>query len=667
MKKNLFFFIMLFFVQFAINAQTTSYELIGWNDLGMHCANKNFSKIAVLPPYNNIYAQLIKKVTGQEPQIVTSGVTIEYSIPGNTYSVGKTDFWTYAQQLFGLSQPLPPNIGLEGKGLTGTLDVSGNYFYARGIPLTPYPDNSLNTPNNYQLIHLVAKITGTSTILATTDAVIPVSNEIGCVQSGCHSSEQDILNRHEDVTGFNRNGPVLCASCHQDNALGTTGKGEAPPFSQAIHSAHAELNLPNTTETCYKCHPGPQTQCLRGAMVDFPPPSTPMKCEDCHGTLANVGSSVGNGRRPWLDEPNCGTCHGANYAPETGKLFKDSKGHGGLFCSACHGSPHGLWPTHVANDNLQSIRLQGTPGVISKCTACHTTVPTGPGPHGIYASGSNIPPVVSITSPTNGASFSSGTDISISANASDTDGTITNVVFYEDSTLLGTVINPPYTLMWNNVSAGSYTLTAVAKDNQGATTISAGVYIIVNTVETISQPIISIISPENNASFNSGSDITISASVSDKGGQIIKVGFYRDNHLLGYDYTSPYSYMWQNVHAGNYTLKAVATDNEGKEGTSSPVYITVNRKRHSSRDLANYPNPFNPTTRIEFNLESEENVTLTVYNMIGQEVAVLINNKRFSAGVHSVNFNAINQVSGTYICKLQTGSKTEFRKIVLLK
>ena len=98
-------------MQFNVTAQ--SYVLVGWNDLGMHCANKDFSKIAILPPFNNIYAQLIKKTPGQIPQVITSGVIVEYNIPGNTYSVGKTNFWTYAQQLFGLPQPLPDNIGLN--------------------------------------------------------------------------------------------------------------------------------------------------------------------------------------------------------------------------------------------------------------------------------------------------------------------------------------------------------------------------------------------------------------------------------------------------------------------------------------------------------------------------------------------------------------------------
>ncbi len=765
MKPIIKYFIIIFLFQYAMQAQTT-YVLIGWNDLGMHCSNKNFSKIAVLPPYNNFYAQLIKKEPGQDPQIVTSGISIEYSIPGNTYSVGKTDFWTYAQQLFGLANPLPANVGLTGKGLTGTLDPSGDHFSASGIPLTPFPDNSLTKENPYQLIHLIAKISGTSTVLATTDAVIPVSNDMGCVQSGCHNSEQDILNRHEGVNGFNRNGPVLCANCHQDNALGTTGKGEAPPFSQAMHSVHSKLGLPNTEATCFKCHPGPETQCLRGAMVDFPPPTTPMICQDCHGTLANVASTIRNGRRPWLDEPTCGSCHGSNFSTETGKLFKESKGHGGLYCSACHGSPHGIWPTRVANDNIQSINLQGSAGTIRECTVCHSTVPTGPGPHGIYASNMNIPPTVSITSPANGTVFTAGSNITINASASDKDGTIGNVSFYAGTTLLGIVISPPYSFTWNNAPSGGYVLTAVAKDNSNATTVSNQVNITVNstsgntppsvsitspsngasfsansnitinaaasdkdgsvtsvafysgttllatdnnspysyvwnnvqsgkygltavatdnngakttsaivniTVGTVNSnhpPIVSITSPQNGAVFNSNSSITISTSTSDPDGRVVRVAFYRDNQLLGYDNRSPFNYRWYNVPSGTYSLKAIATDNDGATTTSTPVQITVrSRHRHDGEDLVvrNFPNPFNPSTEIEFNLQSEEDVTLKIYNMIGQEVAVLINNERMSAGDHSIQFNASDQVSGTYICKLQMGPITEFRKMILLK
>ena len=371
-------------------AFSQEYILLGWNDLGMHCANKDFSKIAVLPPYNNINAQLIRKVPNQLPQLVTAGYTVEYSIPYNTYSVGKTNFWTYAQQLFGLSQPLPQNIGLAGKGLTGVLDTSGSFFHAVGIPITPLTDTNLVQEQPYQLIHLVAKAEGSSTILATTDVVIPVSNEIGCVQTGCHASQDAILLQHENVPGFNRIGPVLCASCHASNALGTTGDPNARPFSYRMHQEHSNISPPNAIETCYKCHPGPNTQCFRDVMRTGIP--TPLVCQNCHGTLSVIAQSISNGRRPWLDEPQCGNvlCHGSNFAEEPGKLFRQSTGHGGMSCSACHGSPHAILPTIQPNDNLQSIRLQGHAGVLRDCLVCHANAPTAPGPHGTLFSGANL-------------------------------------------------------------------------------------------------------------------------------------------------------------------------------------------------------------------------------------------------------------------------------------
>ena len=64
------------------------YIVIGWNNLGMHCYNPDFSNLSILPPYNTLVAQVIK--VGDPPQIVTSGVKVRYSFPDNTYSVERT-------------------------------------------------------------------------------------------------------------------------------------------------------------------------------------------------------------------------------------------------------------------------------------------------------------------------------------------------------------------------------------------------------------------------------------------------------------------------------------------------------------------------------------------------------------------------------------------------
>ena len=92
----------------------------------------------------------------------------------------------------------------------------------------------------------------------------------------------------------------------------------------------------------------------------------------------------------------------------------------------------------------------------------------------------NHAPAVSLTSPADNASFSAPAQVTINANASDSDGTISKVEFYQCSTLLGTDTSAPYSFLWSNVAAGSYALTAKAYDNANASTTSSMVNIVVN-------------------------------------------------------------------------------------------------------------------------------------------------------------------------------------------
>ena len=160
-------------------ASTGEYVVIGWNDLGMHCYNPDFQDLAVLPPFNTLWAQVIKR--GDPPQIITSDLTVTYEFPNNTYSVGKTNFWDYDQQLFGVD--LPPNIGLTGKGLAGEMDVQGDHFIAEGIPLTEYNDGDHLTRVPYQLANVTVK-DASNNVLASNQVVAPVSTEMRC--DSCH-------------------------------------------------------------------------------------------------------------------------------------------------------------------------------------------------------------------------------------------------------------------------------------------------------------------------------------------------------------------------------------------------------------------------------------------------------------------------------------------------
>ncbi|MEX2605437.1 MAG: T9SS type A sorting domain-containing protein, partial [Gracilimonas sp.] len=81
----------------------------------------------------------------------------------------------------------------------------------------------------------------------------------------------------------------------------------------------------------------------------------------------------------------------------------------------------------------------------------------------------------------------------------------------------------------------------------------------------------------------------------------------------------------------------------------------------------NYPNPFNPSTVISYQLEENSEISLQVFDMLGREVATLVNGERRAAGEHKVTFEAGNLSSGIYIYRLKTASQTLTRQMVLIK
>lgn len=126
-----------------------------------------------------------------------------------------------------------------------------------------------------------------------------------------------------------------------------------------------------------------------------------------------------------------------------------------------------------------------------------------------------------------------------------------------------------------------------------------------------------------------------------------------------------YSFTDDNVLSGTYTYRLKQIDFDGSFQYSNGVEVNV----FSAKDFTltqNFPNPFNPTTTIEYGLQTKSNVKITVLNSIGQEVALLVNESK-EAGYHQVQFNAVNMPSGVYFYRIQAGNFTDTKKMILLK
>ena len=189
----------------------------------------------------------------------------------------------------------------------------------------------------------------------------------------------------------------------------------------------------------------------------------------------------------------------------------------------------------------------------------------------------NSAPTVAMTNPLGGASFTSPANITVSANATDSDGTISKVDFYAGTVLIGTATAAPYQIAWGPVSEGSYSLTAVATDDSSASTVSSAVAITVNPPNIL--PSVTLDSPLGGTTFSAGSNIVLSATANDLDGTIGQVEFFAGALLVG-TATVPtsgavYSVTWTNVNSGAYALTAKVTDNVNGTTNSSVVNINV--------------------------------------------------------------------------------------------
>jgi parallel beta-helix repeat protein len=217
----------------------------------------------------------------------------------------------------------------------------------------------------------------------------------------------------------------------------------------------------------------------------------------------------------------------------------------------------------------------------------------------------NTAPTAVITSPLTNSSFPASANITITANALDSDGSISIVEFYNGSTKLGSKSAAPYSFTWNNVAAGNYSLTVVATDNLNAKTISSAISIsVINGSKNNNQPpVIKISNPIKGNKYFPNSTITIDAIASDPDGSISKVEIYNGLVKLVELTSAPYTYTWKDVAAGSYSITAIATDNLNGTTVSSPVEFVVGSiiKYDANSEIVKlYPNPSDGHFSIEF-------------------------------------------------------------------
>ncbi len=228
---------------------------------------------------------------------------------------------------------------------------------------------------------------------------------------------------------------------------------------------------------------------------------------------------------------------------------------------------NGTWRLHVADDSANDT------GLLNSWSIQFQTLPATDGGGPCNGSG-NLPPLVTLTNPVNNATFTAPANLTLDADAADSDGSVTQVTFYAGTSLLGTLTNAPFSLAWSSVPAGNYSLTAVATDDAGASSTSASVNISVISPVNL-PPLVTLTNPVNNATFTAPANLTLDADATDSDGSVTQVTFYAGTSLLGTLTNAPFSLAWSSVPAGNYSLTAVATDDAGASSTSAPVNILV--------------------------------------------------------------------------------------------
>jgi hypothetical protein len=200
-------------------------------------------------------------------------------------------------------------------------------------------------------------------------------------------------------------------------------------------------------------------------------------------------------------------------------------------------------------------------------------VMTGPNAGG--GTGGNAAPKATLTA--SATTVTTPASVTLTATANDTDGSVAKVQFYSGATLLTEVTTAPYTYSYPIATAGTYSFSAVAVDNLGATGASNTVLVVANAPGGGGGNIAPKITLASSATtLTAPATAVLTATASDDDGTIASVKFYTGGTTLVSTLTAPpYTYTFNGMTAGITTFTAIATDNQGATTTSNPIAITV--------------------------------------------------------------------------------------------
>lgn len=241
--------------------------------------------------------------------------------------------------------------------------------------------------------------------------------------------------------------------------------------------------------------------------------------------------------------------------------------------------------------------------------------------------------------------------------------------FNNDGTVDATVQNP----QWNYDSLGTYSVKLTVHTSSSSDTKTKIGYITIDKLP--GYPVITSIEPTfTDTTVELGTNIHFSISAIDTTGNDISYEWIQDGLSKGTG--TNYNYRATVFEPAPRTDTVMVNVSNGFNTFSKTWYIHVenvtgvDQKNNTYPEQfslrQNYPNPFNPSTKIKYSVAEETYVVLKIYNIVGQEVAVLVNEKK-SPGYYEADFNAKNLPSGIYIYKITAGKYSSSNKMVLIK